>query len=43
MSPASEMLGVRAPPTTQMRNAATNRTMNATVSQPGTGLSLVLR
>ncbi|MGX1161900.1 hypothetical protein RKD54_002809 [Pseudarthrobacter sp. SLBN-100] len=41
--PAREMFGVRAPPTTQMRNAVTNRTMKATVSQPGAGLPLVLR
>jgi hypothetical protein len=41
--PASEMLGVRAPPTTQIRKAATKRTMNAIGSQRGGRWFLVLR
>ena len=43
ISPAREMLVVRAPPTTQIRNAATNSTMKATVTQPGTLRLRVLR
>ena len=35
MSPAREMLGVRAPPTTQMRKATTNTTVNTAGSQLG--------
>jgi hypothetical protein len=41
--PAREMLGVRAPPTTQMRKAATKSTMNVTGNQRGAAWSLVLR
>ena len=35
MRPASEMLGVRAPPTTQIRKATTNTTVNTAGTQRG--------
>ncbi|MDT4880371.1 hypothetical protein FQZ97_1161190 [compost metagenome] len=43
MRPAREMFGVRAPATTQMRKAATKRTINVTGSQRGAGRSFVFR
>ena len=42
MRPASEMLGVRAPPTTQIRKAATKSTVKAIGNQRGRGLVLRL-
>ena len=35
MRPASEILGVRAPPTTQIRKATTNTTVNTAGTQRG--------
>ncbi len=43
MRPASEMLGVRAPPTTQIRKATTKMTVNTTGSQRGAGRFFVFR